>query len=159
MFTLYVAWKRGLPKKIASFVLFHQINKHSLNLLCILKLARVESTFFLLLKPFSSYVHVHEPLTTERPTFITTHKRRVAGLYPQTNDTATWMEQNTTHYKAEKKKTNNSSFIHNFSPCCNIVFWLTYLSHLKFSYQKIRLLSQKKTSGNKPVLPSLKGSS
>ena len=35
---LYIAWKRGLPKKIACFVLFHPIKKLSLNLLCVLDL-------------------------------------------------------------------------------------------------------------------------
>ena len=34
----YVAWKRGLPQKIAHFVLFHPIKKCSFNLLCVLDL-------------------------------------------------------------------------------------------------------------------------
>ena len=35
VFTLYVAWKRGLPQKYAHFVLFRLIKKRSFNLLCI----------------------------------------------------------------------------------------------------------------------------
>ena len=33
---LYVAWKRGLPRKCARFVLFRPIKKRSFNLLCVL---------------------------------------------------------------------------------------------------------------------------
>ena len=48
---LYVAWKRGLPKKIARFVLFRLIKKHSFNLLCVLDLfsERWQSTLFQIL--------------------------------------------------------------------------------------------------------------
>ena len=38
VFLLYVAWKRGLPQKIAHFVLFRLIKKLSFNLLCVLDL-------------------------------------------------------------------------------------------------------------------------
>ena len=34
----YVAWKRGLPRKFARFVLFRLIKKRSFNLLCVLEL-------------------------------------------------------------------------------------------------------------------------
>ena len=46
---LYVAWKRGLPRKFARFVLFRLINKRSFNLLCVLDLffsERWQSTLF-----------------------------------------------------------------------------------------------------------------
>ena len=36
VFVLYVAWKRGLPRKCPRFVLFRQIKKRSLSLLCVL---------------------------------------------------------------------------------------------------------------------------
>ena len=32
---LYVAWKRGVPRKCARFVLFHSIKRRSFNLLCV----------------------------------------------------------------------------------------------------------------------------
>ena len=35
---LYVAWKRGLPRKFARFVLFSPVKKRSFNLLCVLNL-------------------------------------------------------------------------------------------------------------------------
>ena len=35
---LYVAWKRGFPRKFARFALFRQIKKRSFNLLCVLDL-------------------------------------------------------------------------------------------------------------------------
>ena len=35
---MYVAWKRGLPRQFARFVLFRLIKKHSFNLLCVLDL-------------------------------------------------------------------------------------------------------------------------
>ena len=35
---LYLAWKRGLPRKCAHFVLFHPIKKRSFNLSCVLDL-------------------------------------------------------------------------------------------------------------------------
>ena len=38
IFMLYVAWKRGLPRKLARFVLFRPVKKHSFNLLCVLDL-------------------------------------------------------------------------------------------------------------------------
>ena len=45
---LYVAWKRGLPRKFARFVLFRLIKKSSFNLLCVLDLfsERWQSTLF-----------------------------------------------------------------------------------------------------------------
>ena len=48
IFMLYIAWKRGLPQKFASFVLFHPIKKRSFNLLCVLELSseRRWSTLF-----------------------------------------------------------------------------------------------------------------
>ena len=38
VFMFYIAWKRGLPRKLARFVLFRPIKKHSFNLLCVLDL-------------------------------------------------------------------------------------------------------------------------
>ena len=38
VFLLYVAWKRGLPRKFARFVLFRPIKRRSFNLLCALDL-------------------------------------------------------------------------------------------------------------------------
>ena len=43
IFMLYVAWKRGLPRKFARFVLLRLINKRSFNLLCVSDL--LSSTF------------------------------------------------------------------------------------------------------------------
>ena len=37
-FLTFCAWKRGLPRKFAHFVLFHPIKKCSFNLLCVLDL-------------------------------------------------------------------------------------------------------------------------
>ena len=37
IFMLYVAWKRGPPRKCARFVLFRPIKKRSFNLLCVLE--------------------------------------------------------------------------------------------------------------------------
>ena len=48
VFMLYVAWKRGLPRKFARFVLFRLIKKRPFNLLCVLDLfsERWQSTLF-----------------------------------------------------------------------------------------------------------------
>ena len=37
-FLLYIAWKRGIARKFAHFVLFRLIKKRSFNLLCVLDL-------------------------------------------------------------------------------------------------------------------------
>ena len=48
VFMLYVAWKRGLPRKLARFVLFRPVKKRSCNFLCVLDLfsERWQSTLF-----------------------------------------------------------------------------------------------------------------
>ena len=44
VFLLYVASKRGFPRKFSRFVLFRPVKKGSCNLLCVLDLQKQEQT-------------------------------------------------------------------------------------------------------------------
>ena len=69
---LYVAWKRGLPRKCARFVLFRPITKRSFDLLCALdvfyRLNKIDNFSFWTYSVFWAHPHPQPPSEEEEKT-------------------------------------------------------------------------------------------
>ena len=70
---LYRAWKRGLPRKFACFVLFHLIKKHSFNFFCVLGHYCSQGVFG---TPFHYHYNGHPPLNSTTVCFPVVVLRR-----------------------------------------------------------------------------------